>query len=401
MARNGSGTYVLPAGQPVVTGTTISSTTFNTLTTDIATALTQSLASDGQTTPVANLPMGGYKHTNLGSGSALTDSVNLGQVQSSASHWLSGVSGTDTITAGISPTPAAYAAGQTFRFVSAGANTGAVTLNISSLGAKSVTKNGSTALVAGDIPSGAVVEVVYDGTRFQVIGVSQTSPFIDSTALVKGSADATKLLRLEVDGLTTATTRVWTVGNYDGYPAVPSTEGTSGYYLKSNGAGSQPTWALAGLTLGTPVASTSGTSIDFTSIPAGTKRVTINFSGVSTNGTSNPIIQIGDSGGIETTGYLGAGCYVAAGNLAGGANYTTGFGLNSALAANVLHGSIVLTHMGSNLWACFYSIGFSSSTTSVLGGGNKTLSAELDRVRITTVGGTDTFDAGTINIAYE
>ena len=206
MARNGSGTYVLPAGQPVVTGTTISSTTFNTLTSDIATALTQSLSSDGQTTPTANLPMGGYKHTNLGAGSALTDSANLGQVQSSASQWLSGVSGTDTITAGISPTPAAYAAGQTFRFVSAGANTGAVTINISSLGAKSVTKNGSTALVAGDIPSGAVVEVVYDGTRFQLLNVNKggtgANNFVQLDASAKLPAvDGSQLTNLPSSGV--------------------------------------------------------------------------------------------------------------------------------------------------------------------------------------------------------
>lgn len=400
MARNGSGTYVLPAGQPVVTGTTISSTTFNTLTSDIATALTQSLSSDGQTTPTANLPMGGYKHTNLGSGSALTDSVNLGQVQSSASQWLSGVSGTDTITAGISPTPAAYAAGQTFRFVSAGANTGAVTLNISSLGAKSVTKNGTTALAAGDIPSGAVVEVVYDGTRFQVIGVSQTSPFIDSTALVKGSADATKLLRLEVDGVTTATTRVWTVGNYDGYPAVPSTEGTSGYYLKSNGAGAQPTWTAisSGITLGTPVASTSGTAIDFTSIPAGTKRITVNFSLVSLSGTALMLVQIGDSGGIENTGYTS----IASGG-ATGATSTAGYICTEVgNAAYTYSGSVVLSLLDSstNTWSAVGVIGYTGTAQCVRSAGDKSLSATLDRIRITTTGA-DTFDAGKINIMYE
>lgn len=81
MPRNGSGTYSLPAGQPVVTGTVISSTTFNTLTSDLSTALTQSLAIDGQSVPTANLPMGGFKLTNLANGSASTDSINYGQVQ--------------------------------------------------------------------------------------------------------------------------------------------------------------------------------------------------------------------------------------------------------------------------------------------------------------------------------
>lgn len=81
MPRNGSGTYQLPAGQPVVTGTVISSSTFNTLTNDLANALTQSLSKDGQTPATANLPMGGFKLTGLANGSASTDSVSYGQVQ--------------------------------------------------------------------------------------------------------------------------------------------------------------------------------------------------------------------------------------------------------------------------------------------------------------------------------
>jgi len=81
MPRNGSGTYQLPAGQPVVTGTVISSSTFNTLTNDLANALTQSLSKDGQTPATANLPMGGFKLTGLANGSASTDSITYGQVQ--------------------------------------------------------------------------------------------------------------------------------------------------------------------------------------------------------------------------------------------------------------------------------------------------------------------------------
>lgn len=86
-------------------------------------------------------------------------------------QWLTGVAGTNTITGSTAVAGAvtAYAAGQVFRFLAAGANTGAVTLNVNALGAKAVTKRGSTALAAGDIPAGATVNVVYDGTRFQLI----------------------------------------------------------------------------------------------------------------------------------------------------------------------------------------------------------------------------------------
>lgn len=172
MSRNGAGTYSLPAGNPVVTGTTISSTWANTTLSDMGTALTASIANDGQTPILANLPMSGYKHTGVAVAAALTDYARTDQVQNSAFQWLSSIAGADTITANATPTPSAYAAGQTFRFVSAGANTGATTLNVSSLGAKSITKNGTTALSASEIPSGAVVEVTYDGTQFQLVGTS-------------------------------------------------------------------------------------------------------------------------------------------------------------------------------------------------------------------------------------
>jgi hypothetical protein len=170
MSFNGSGTFLInTAGQPVVAGTVISSTAFNALTADLATGLSTVITKDGQTTVTANIPMSTYKFTGLGVGSAATDSANLSQVQSTVTKLLTSVSGADTITAVGAPVVAAYAAGQMFYFVATGDNTGAVTLNIDSLGAKAVTRDGSVALAAGDIKSGEVVVVVYDGTRFQVV----------------------------------------------------------------------------------------------------------------------------------------------------------------------------------------------------------------------------------------
>jgi hypothetical protein len=175
MSFNGSGTFVInSAGQPVVTGTVISSTAFNALTADLATGLSTALTKDGQTTPTANLPMGTFKFTGLSAGSAATDSANIAQVQNSFGSFLT-VSGTDTITATVSPALTAYASGQMFAFVAANTNTGAVTINISSLGAKAITKNGNTALSAGDLTANYLFVVVYDGTQFQVVGVSATT----------------------------------------------------------------------------------------------------------------------------------------------------------------------------------------------------------------------------------
>jgi hypothetical protein len=169
MSFNGSGTFVInSSGQPVVANTVISSTVFNALTADLATGLSTCITKDGQTTPTANIPMGTFKFTNLGVGSAATDSATLGQVQASTTKLVT-VSGTDTITGTMTPALTAYASGQMFYFVAGGANTGAVTLNIDGLGARNVTRHGSVALVAGDILSGEVCVVVYDGTRFQLL----------------------------------------------------------------------------------------------------------------------------------------------------------------------------------------------------------------------------------------
>ena len=156
-----------------------------------------------------------------------------------------------------------------------------------------------------------------------------------------------------------------------------------------------------GPTLGTPVASTAGTSIDFTSIPSGTKRITINFAGVSLSGTAQPLIQIGDSGGVETSGYLGASTSLAAAAVS--QSYTAGFGIFAAAATNIFHGTLTLTLLDSsaNTWCAAGVFSTSNVAATYTSAGSKSLSATLDRVRITSSNGTDTFDAGYINITYE
>ena len=175
MSYNGSGTFnINTAGQPVVTGTVITSTAFNLLTADLASGLTTALTKDGQTTPTANIPMGTFKITGLGAGTALTDAAQFGQLQAGATQ-IAVVTGTDTLAGTLTPTPTAYATGNLFSFVAVNTNTGAATININSLGAKSITKLGSTALAAGDIVSGRIYLIEYDGTRFQLINPSASS----------------------------------------------------------------------------------------------------------------------------------------------------------------------------------------------------------------------------------
>lgn len=154
---------------------------------------------------------------------------------------------------------------------------------------------------------------------------------------------------------------------------------------------------------GTAVASTSGTSIDFTGIPAWAKRITVMFSGVSTNGSSIVIVQLGDSGGIETSGYLGSCVTTSTGPTISASNFSASFLTGTARAStNVTHGSISFSLLDSaNTWVANGIFTGSDAPYAQTISGSKQLSATLDRVRITTVNGTDTFDAGSINILYE
>lgn len=185
-----------------------------------------------------------------------------------------------------------------------------------------------------------------------------------------------------------------------------TTAGTADEVLTSNGAGVDPTFQTnaALIAIGTPVASTSGTSIDFTSIPSGTKKITISFDGVSTSGTSPLALQIGDSGGVEATGYVGGGVNLLTGNGNSISLATTHYMLVRAVVATGLHGghvTLVLSNASTNKWAMIGTLLDSVNTVQFSNAGVKSLSAELDRVRITTAGGSDTFDAGEINIQYE
>ncbi len=170
MPFDGAGTYSQPAGTAAVTKNLISTSAFNTLITDIAAALSKMICKDGQSTPSADIPFGGNKITNVGAGTALTDAATLtNQVNQSGAYCT--VGGTEDAIV-LTPTPAwtAYVTGQMVLFLASGANTGAVTLNVSGLGPRALVKNGTTALVAGDIPAaGAVVLAVYTGSQFVTV----------------------------------------------------------------------------------------------------------------------------------------------------------------------------------------------------------------------------------------
>lgn len=180
-----SGTYTYTtSGTPYVTGTVISSTVANAVLTDTASALSQAVLKDGTQTLTADIPFGAFKITGLGAGSALTDSANLQQVQYGFGSFLTSVAGTNTITGTATPTPA-YAVGQRFTFVPAVTNTGATTLNISSVGAGAVQWKGS-ALIGGELVANLPVTVYVTATTpvFEIVsaGGSFTIAPTDSVA---------------------------------------------------------------------------------------------------------------------------------------------------------------------------------------------------------------------------
>ena len=156
------------------------------------------------------------------------------------------------------------------------------------------------------------------------------------------------------------------------------------------------------ITEATPVTA-SGTVIDFTGIPSWAKRITIMASGLSVSGTTAPTVQIGDSGGIETTGYASAKADINASNAAAsGSVLTTAFRfMDLSAAADVGYAVLTLVNVSGNIWLASGTYVIDASTDKVgYVSGSKTLSGTLDRVRITD-GGTDTFDAGTVNVMWE
>ena len=152
---------------------------------------------------------------------------------------------------------------------------------------------------------------------------------------------------------------------------------------------------------GTAVTTTSGTSVSFTGIPSGTKRITVMVNGIKKSSTANFLFQLG-SGSTTTSGYIGNAVASAASNIVINVNSTSGFPTAGDAASTVsVYGTIVLTLITSNTWIAngLVSTGTSGYNTSI--SGTIALSGVLDRVVITTTSGTDTFTAGSVNILYE
>ncbi len=166
-----SGTYSLySTGNPVVTGTTVSSTWANNTLQDIASnGLSLCVLKDGTQTMTANLPMSNFKITGLGTATARTDAASAGSVQDGTAVYLTSVGGTTTAyTATAAYTMTAYATGQTFWFLPNATNTGATTIAINGIASPKNILSGGSACVGGELVLNVPAIIQYDGTQFNL-----------------------------------------------------------------------------------------------------------------------------------------------------------------------------------------------------------------------------------------
>jgi len=282
---------------------------------------------------------------------------------------------------------------------------------------------GTTTSTAATITSGTIptlttgtttstAQIVTSGTIATLNSTTGTIATFNSTTGTISNLSTTLAGDFTISqGTATLATSGATAGTYGSVTAIPFitvdakgriTSATTGTFSSTPADGSiTPAKLSQPFTSGTAVTSTSGTAIDFTSIPSWVKRITVMFGDVSTSGANHRLVQIGTSGGIQSTGYTGISSY--AGSSVGSVASTAGFIIFSNDGANIHSGLLVLVlvDQSNGTWAASGCIAQSNNSFTMQFGGAKTLSGTLDRVRITTVGATDTFDAGKINIMYE
>lgn len=255
---------------------------------------------------------------------------------------------------------------------------------------------------------------------------------VDAAAFVTGSSGTTDDSSLEVNGsgrlqvkdlgITSAklaasgvtyakiqnVTNMRVLGNVSGSAAAPSEvsildEDTMSSDSATGLATQQSIKAYVdskGLTRGTAVASTSGTAVTFSSLPATIKKLTMVLNGVSTNGTSGYVVTLGDSGGLETSGYIGSNADVAGATPVTGSS-TTNMLLSDDISASATYsGTVTLYNVSGNIWVATTILASSNGVVSTAAY-NKTLTGTLDRISLTTAGGVNTFDAGSVNVFYE
>ena len=411
MAFNGSGTYlpITPPDFPAVAGTTIRATQYNNQVYDFAAALTGVVCKDGQTTPTANLPMGNFRHTGVGAATARTQYARAAEVQDGALTWLTSVAGADTITAVASAGMLAYAAGQTFKFAAVAANTGAVTLNVNSVGAKAVKDSSGNALTAGELVTGRIVSVVYNGTEFRLLeaNLAAALPTLVTKTSATGDAAIPAGTTAQRDGspsagylrFNTSDDTLEYADNVGAYVQLEPAAVAVAAGIAAHVAETDPhTQYVRKLALASVAA--SGGAVVFSAVPAWVNKISIRMSGVDLSGTADLMVQLGDSGGMETSGYSGSASVitssVSTAIIAAGLNFTQAFGSHTTLLSAVIE----IFHAGGNLWVAQGAGGLSGVTATFNSCGSKQLSDVLTQFQIVP-NAADTFASGTVHVTYE
>ena len=292
--------------------------------------------------------------------------------------------------------------------------TGTITTGVIPALTSSTATFGTTTSTAATITSGTITNLASTtGTIATLVASAGTfsGSLVNVTTGTIGNLSTTLAGDFTISsGTGTLGTTGVTAGTYGSASAIPFltvdakgriTSATTGTFSTTPADGSiTPAKLSQPFTSATAVASTSGTAIDFTGIPSWVKRVTVMFDSVSISGTSGILVQLGTSGGVTTTGYLSTALDVS-GSGTTGLSSTAGMVVRFFLNSYGVIGSMSISTLNSNVWVAAGTVGRTTQDSNQMLAGNVTLGGTLDRVRLTTVNGTDTFDAGSVNIMYE
>lgn len=341
----------------------------------MATGLSNCITKDGQTTPTANIPLGDNKITDLANGTSSDDAAAFGQIDTGIAsadfnQWPSvSVNGTD------SEHDIDFAAGKIAD------STGSVMLDLTSALTKQIDSTWASGDDAGGMFSGAslaadtkyycfIIEADADGSIDAGFDTSESAANIPT-----GYTEYRKIYSFETDGSS----------NIDPDSLINE--------LLDDFLGEGVIQTRAPVTA-------SGSTIDFTDIPATAKKITIPIGSISSSSSSAISVVLGDSGGFETTGYVGVISTITSGTSETAP--TTGFVIvDTTTAAQAMSGVVVLAaiDLDGGRWALQSTMASHLNSTLYVGSGQKALSGPLDRIRLVASAGT--FDNGTVNILIE
>lgn len=412
MSRDGNGNFSVI--NEFTSGTTILASEANANFADIATALTASIAKDGQTVPTADLPMGSRKHTNVGAATTRTHYARTDQVQDGSLLWGGTAGGTATaLTITMSPGISAYAAGQCYGLLAGSNSTGAATIDFGP-GAKAIKKLGAD-IVAGDWSTGDVLLIEYDGTDFQLLHPRRLPVSSQGDLIIGGSGGVESRLAIGASGRllkSNGTTASWAKADgtsialgsdaqgdimyFNGTSWARLGAGTAGQALISGGAGANPAWGDLSETVGTAT-TTSGASQEVTGIPSWANRLEVGIRSISFSSSSSHLqVQLGTASAYVTSGYVGRAVapHITSGVTASSAFETMGDGAAASTFTGTLH---FVREPGTNVWQMDSIVNCDAPAATFTGAvGHIAMPGTVTRIKF--LASTGNFDAGSIGV---